>query len=178
LAHRSGKLVSLDPNYEPRVWASKLEVWEVLAQVLPYVDVVKPSLKDARRLFDPNMEEDELEAACLREFHSLGARVVIVTRSGGVVTISDGANVERVGPLPLVEVVSVTGGRDAFWAGLLVARLDGEAWPSCVCFAHAVAARKLRQVGHVEHMIDRAVIYRQAEAWRNGSSRRRECSQW
>jgi sucrose-phosphate synthase len=163
LAHRHGKLVSLDPNYSSRVWPDKVEAWEVLAQILPYVTIVKPSLEDARRLFDYNMEEDELEAACLREFHDLGAEVVIVTRSGGVVTISDGKSYECVGPLPLVEVASAIGGSDAFWAALLVAHLDGMPWPFCICFAHEVAAYKLHVIGHVEHMINREVIYQQLE---------------
>ena len=99
-------------------------------------------------------------SACLREFHDLGAQVVIFTRSGGLVTVSDGQGVTRVGPLPLVEVDNVTGGRDAFWAALLVAHLDGKPWPLCVRFAHEVAALKLGVVGHVERMIDREPIYR------------------
>ncbi len=164
LARRNGALVSFDPNYSPRVWPDKEEAWEVIAQILPYVTVVKPSLQDGRRLFDPNMKEDDIEAACLREFHALGAEVVVFTRSGGVVTVSDGAQVERVGPLPMVEVENVTGGRAAFWAALLVAHLDGQPWPLCVRFAHEVAALKLRVVGHVERMIDRDAIYRRLGA--------------
>jgi fructokinase len=160
LAHRNGKLVSLDPNYSPRVWADKEEAWEVIAEVLPHVTVVKPSLDDARRLFDPTLSDDALEAACLRQFHDLGAKVVIVTRSGGLVTVSDGQLVQRVGPLPTVRVENVTGGRDAFWSALLIARLDGHPWPFCVRFAHEVAALKLRVVGHVERMIDRTEIYK------------------
>lgn len=163
LARRDCKLVSLDPNYTPRVWPDKMEAWEVLAQILPYVTIVKPSLEDARRLFDYNMEEDELEEACLREFHDLGAAVVIVTRSGGAVTVSDGETVERVGPLPLVQVKSVIGGSDAFWAALLVAHLDGKPWPFCIRFAHEVAALKLPVVGHVGRMIDRETLYRRLE---------------
>ena len=164
LADRHGKLVSLDPNYDPRVWPDKEEAWEVIAEVMPHVTVVKPSLEDARRLFDPNMDDEALEDACLREFHALGAEVVIVTRSGGVVTVSDGDRVERVGPLPRVEVENVTGARDAFWSALLVAHLDGEPWARCVRFAHEVAGLKLRVEGHVERMIDRAALYRKAEA--------------
>jgi len=163
LAKRHGKLVSLDPNYSPRIWPDKIEAWEVLAQIMPYVTVVKPSLEDARRLFDPNMSEKELEIACLDRFHDLGAEVVIVTRSGGVVTVSDGKSVECVGPLPLIEVDSVIGGGDAFWAGLLVAYLDGKNWPFSICFAHEIAALKLRQVGHVDTVIDKKVIYPQVE---------------
>ena len=163
LAARNGALVSFDPNYSPRIWPDREEAWEVIAQILLYVTIVKPSLRDGRRLFDPNMEEDDVEAACLREFHRLGAQVVIFTRSGGVVTVSDGRRVDRVGPLPMVEVENVTGGRDAFWGALLVAHLDGKPWPLCVRFAHQVAALKLRVVGHVERMIDREAIYRQLE---------------
>ncbi len=164
LARKHGKLVSLDPNYASKVWPDREEAWEVIAEVLPSVTVVKPSLEDARRLFDPNMSEDELEAACLREFHDLGAQVVIVTRSGGTVTVSHGGTIERVGPLPLVAVENVTGGRDAFWSALLLARLDGKPWPFCVEFAHEVASLKLRVVGHVERNIDREALYRRLEA--------------
>ncbi len=163
LAHREGKLVSLDPNYSVRIWPDKMEAWEVLAQILPYVTIVKPSLEDARRLFDYNMEEEELEEACLHWFHDLGAEVVILTRSGGMVTVSHGGEVERVGPLSLVNVKSVIGGSDAFWGGLLVARMDGKPWPFCVRFAHEIAALKLLVVGHIERMIDREVIYERLE---------------
>lgn len=163
LAKRHKKVVSLDPNYNPRIWPDKEEAWEVLAQIMSYITVVKPSLDDARLLFDPNMDEKELETACLDRFHDLGAEVVIITRSGGIVTISDGVSVERVGPLPLVSVDSVIGGSDAFWGGLLVAHLDGKSWKEAVCFAHRIAALKLQNVGHVRKLINKALIYNQVE---------------
>jgi len=164
LGARLGKLVSLDPNYDSRVWPDRDEAWEVIAEVLPYVSVVKPSLEDARRLFDPNMEDDALEAACLETFHDLGADTVIFTRSGGVVTVSEGGEIERVGPLPKVRVENVTGARDAFWSALLVARLDGKEWADCIRFAHEVASIKLGIEGHVERMIDREAFYQKSKA--------------
>lgn len=165
LAGRAHKIVSFEPNYAPRIWPDKEEAWEVFAEVMPNVTIVKASLEDARRLFDYNMDEEALEAACLHQFHDLGAKVVIVTRSGGVVTVSSkevgkSETVDKVGPLPAAHVESVTGARDAFWSGLLVAHLDGKPWPFCVRFAHEVATIKLRIVGHVEHMIDKAELYR------------------
>ncbi len=164
LAKKHHKIVTLDPNYNPRIWPDKDEAWEVLAQIMDYITIVKPSLEDARLLFDPNLDETELESACLERFHDLGAEVVIVTRSGGMVTVSDGDHVERVGPLPLVKVASVIGGSDAFWAGLLVARLDGKGWNDAVCFAHRVAALKLQDVGHVKRLIDKELLYNQGRA--------------
>ena len=159
LGHRLGKTVTLDPNYDPRIWPDKEEAWEVLAEVLPYVTVVKPSMEDARRLFDYNMDDESLKENCLRDFHDLGAEVVVFTSSGGMVTVSDGSSVEEVGPLPKTEIKSVTGARDAFWSGLLVAHLDGHDWPTCVRFAHEVAQLKLSVEGHIERMIDRQKIY-------------------
>jgi fructokinase len=159
LGSRLGKIVTLDPNYDPRVWPDKVEAWEVIAEVMPYVTIVKPSLEDARRLFDVNMDEETLEETVLREFHDLGANTVILTRSGGVVTVSEHGNVERVGPLPKVKIENVTGARDAFWSALLMAHLDGKEWSEAVRFAHEVASLKLRVEGHVERMIDRESLY-------------------
>ena len=59
---------------------------------------------------------------------------------------------------------NVTGARDSFWAGLLVARLDANDWPTCVKFAHEVARLKLCADGHVEHMIDRRDLYGRLDA--------------
>src|SRR3712207_5540541 len=159
LGHRLGKIVTLDPNYDPRVWPDKVEAWEVLAEVMPYVTIVKPSLEDARHLFDVNLDEETLEEIAISEFHDLGAKIVILTRSGGVVTVSDNGNLERVGPLPKVDVSHVTGASDAFWSALLMAHLDGKDWPEVVHFAHEVASLKLRVDGHVERMIDRESLY-------------------
>ncbi|MBA2440909.1 MAG: glycosyltransferase [Rubrobacter sp.] len=166
LGDRLGKVVTFDPNYDPRVWPDRKEAWEVMASVLPHVTVVKPSLEDARRLFDPNLEEEALEETCLREFHDLGAKVVVFTRSGGLVTVSDreAGTVERIGPLPAVEIVSVTGARDAFWSALLVAHLDGHGWEAGVRFAHEVAGLKMRVEGHVERMIYRQEICTRLQA--------------
>jgi len=164
LGSRLGKIVTLDPNYDPRVWPDKVEAWEVLAEVMPYVTIVKPSLEDARRLFDFNMDEETLEETALAEFHDLGADIVILTRSGGVVTVSDNGSVERVGPLPKVRVENVTGASDAFWSALLMAHLDGKNWSEAVRFAHEVASLKLGVEGHVERMIDREALYQKIGA--------------
>lgn len=122
-------------------------------------EAISLTREDARRHFDFNMDEETLEETALREFHDLGARIVILTRSGGVVTVSENGNVERLGPLPKVHVENVTGARDAFWSALLIAHLDGKDWPEAVRFAHEVASLKLKVEGHVERMIDREKIY-------------------
>ncbi len=161
LAHRHGKIITLDLNYHPRIWPDREEAWEVLAQILYFVDIVKPSLKDLRHLFEHGLSDAELERVALERLHDLGARVVIITRSGGPVTISHDGQIERVEDLPHVEVVDRTGAGDAFWAGLLVAHLDGLPWTDCVRVGHAVAKRALQTVGPFPRSISRETVYRE-----------------
>ena len=154
-AREMGKIVSLDPNYSRRVWPDYKEARGVISEAYRYVEVTKPSADDARRVFGPGYEPEQY----IEMFHDLGAKIVILTRSGGVVTVSDNGKVEHVGPLPKVKIENVTGARDAFWSALLMAHLDGKDWPEAVHFAHEVASLKLRVDGHVERMIDRESLY-------------------
>src|SRR5215210_8482062 len=154
-AREMGKIVSLDPNYSRRVWPDHKEAKGVIREAYRYVNVTKPSADDARRVFGPGYEPEQY----IEMFHDLGAEIVILTRSGGVVTVSDNGNVEHVGPLPKVKIENVTGARDAFWSALLMAHLDGKDWPEAVRFANEVASLKLRVDGHVERMIDRESLY-------------------
>src|SRR5215208_2447658 len=97
-AREMGKIVSLDPNYSRRVWPDHKEAKGVIREAYRYVNVTKPSADDARRVFGPDYEPEQY----IEMFHDLGAEIVILTRSGGVITASDNGNVERVGPLPKV----------------------------------------------------------------------------
>jgi sugar/nucleoside kinase (ribokinase family) len=154
-AREMGKIVSLDPNYSRRVWPDYKEARGAISEAYHYVDVTKPSADDARRVFGPGYEPEQY----IEMFHDLGAKIVILTRSGGMVTVSDNGKVEHVGPLPKVKIENVTGARDAFWSALLMAHLDGKDWPEAIHFAHEVASLKLRVDGHVERMIDRESLY-------------------
>lgn len=163
LAREMGKIVTFDPNFSPRIWPDREEAWEVMAQIMRDVDVVKPSEEDAQRMLDVNLSGAELEAAVLERFHDLGARTVVFTCSGGPVAISEDGKVQHVTRLPEVQVVDRTGAGDAFWAGLMAAHLDGKPWPLCVRFGHEVARYALRTVGHPHGLISKEEIYRRLE---------------
>ena len=165
LGSRLGKIVTLDPNYDPRVWPDKVEAWEVLAEVMPYVTIVKPSLEDARRLFDFNMDEETLEETAITEFHDLGAEIVILTRSGGVRhhlgqrqrgargTASRRCR-SRTSPEP-----ATPSGRRCSWP-----TSTARAGPRPSASPMRSRASSYRVEGHVERMIDRESIYRSLES--------------
>jgi len=63
-----------------------------------------------------------------------------------------------------VPVADATGAGDAFWAGLLVAVLDGRSLYEAVLFGREVAEIKLRAVGPIAGTLDREAIYRKIAA--------------
>jgi sugar/nucleoside kinase (ribokinase family) len=83
LAHPLDNIVSLDANCDPRVWPDREEAWEVLAKIMSYVTIVKPSLEEAQRFFDHNMDDVTLRECSLNEFHDLGTEVFVFTSSSG-----------------------------------------------------------------------------------------------
>lgn len=154
LAHEADKLVSLDPNYNPPIWPDREEARGVLSTLFRYVRLTKPSLDDARRLFGPG----ETPEAYVARYHELGAEIVVFTMGAEGILLSEPQETTHI-PASPVDVMDATGAGDAFWAGFLVALLDGNAPKQCARFAREVARRKLAQVGPLEDEIDRSAVY-------------------
>jgi fructokinase len=154
LAHEHGKLSSLDPNYNPPIWPDREEAQAVLAELFPYATLTKPSLDDARRLFGTHLEPE----AYVRRYHALGAETVVFTMGAQGTLLSTGGALRHI-PARDVEVADATGAGDAFWAGFLVALLDGSSLEHCVLFGREVAETALRTVGPLDIPLDRTALY-------------------
>lgn len=153
-AKAQGKLVSLDPNYHPEVWPNLFEARDVLKSLYPIVDLTKPSLDDAERLFGPGLSPEEYVGM----FRELGARTVILTMGADGILLDHEGTLRRY-PHRQVRVADATGAGDAFWAGFLVAWLDDQPPERCVLFAREVVERKLGNVGPLPANLNRAEIY-------------------
>ena len=169
LAHEQEKVVSLDPNYSARVWPHHEEMRQVLKEMYRYVTITKPSLDDAGRIFT----REHAPERYIEMFHDLGAQVVILTMGKEGVLISDDGHLIGHVPAHPVEVKDATGAGDAFWAGFLVALLDGDPLERCALFAREVVELKLGRVGPLPLEIDRKQLLArieeaQAEYERNG----------
>jgi fructokinase len=154
LAYEAGKVISLDPNYNPPIWPDREEAQVVLAELFQYVRLTKPSLDDAQRLFGPG----ESPETYIDRYHDLGAGLVVFTMGEDGTLLSQSESLTYI-PASDVDVVDATGAGDAFWAGFLVALLDGAAPEQCVRFARELVRRKLRRVGPLAGEIDREAIY-------------------
>jgi sugar/nucleoside kinase (ribokinase family) len=155
LASQQGKIVSLDPNYSPRIWPDYEEAQQVVRAMYRYATITKPSLDDAQRFFGPGYSPEQYT----HMFHELGPATVILTMGQEGALISQNGNLlGHVSGRP-VQVVDATGAGDSFWAGFLVALLDGHSLEYCARFAREVAELKLTTVGPLPEVIDRVQIY-------------------
>lgn len=158
-ARDRGCLISLEPNYHPSLWDASRPPDEVLAEACRYVDVVKPSRDDCQRLFGEGLSLSD----CAQRFHDWGVRKVILTQGSQGISIYEEGRLRHVKSRD-VPVADATGAGDAFWAGFLVAILDGRSLYEVVLFGREVAEIKLRTVGPVVGTLDREAIYRKIAA--------------
>lgn len=159
LAQQHGKIISLDPNYSPQIWPEYKEAKEVLRRILGYATITKPSLDDATRIFGRNKEPE----AYVELFHDMGPEIVVFTMGADGVLLSEGGTITHIPARP-VEVVDATAAGDAFWAGFLVALLDGNSLRRCALFAREIVEHKLTTVGPLPETIDRQEVYAQVDA--------------
>jgi fructokinase len=154
LAQGYGKIISLDPNYSRQVWPNYREAKDVLERMLGYATITKPSLDDAGRIFGPGQEPETY----IGWFHEMGPSVVVLTMGSDGILLSEDGETTYV-PAHPVEVVDATGAGDSFWAGFLIALLDGNDLQRCVLFARDIVERKLTTVGPLPDTIDRQEVY-------------------
>ncbi|HBY95733.1 MAG TPA: carbohydrate kinase [Chloroflexi bacterium] len=162
LAQEQGKIVSLDPNYSPQIWPDYREAMEVVPRMLGYATITKPSLDDATRLFGRGQEPEEY----IKIFHSMGPKIVVLTMGARGVLLSEEGKLTHIPARP-VEVVDATAAGDSFWAGFLVALLDGNSLERSVLFAREIVERKLTAVGPLPDAIDRQEVYAKIAALAN-----------
>lgn len=161
-AHENGQMVSLDPNYSQRIWPHHKEALQVIEEMYQYVDITKPSLDDAARIFGREMEPEQY----IEKFHDMGAGTVVLTMGGdGLLVSKDGHMVCEVPTRP-VEVADATGAGDSFWAGFLVSMLDNNSLERSALFAREVVEMKLSRVGQLPLEVDRGEIYAKVDASR------------
>ena len=155
LAHDAGKLISFDPNYSPRIWPDKDDALATLRELYRYTTLTKPSLDDAMRLMGPGLAPEEY----IGRFHDMGVRLVILTMGREGILMSDAGKLLGHVPARSINVVDATGAGDSFWAGFLVALLDGNSIERSVLFAREVVETKLANVGPLPAWVSREAIY-------------------
>ena len=154
LAQQHGKIISLDPNYSPRIWPDYSEAKAVITRMLSYATLTKPSLDDARRLFG----EGKTPEAYIELFHAMGPEHVVMTMGSQGILLSTEGLLTHIPARP-INVVDATGAGDSFWAGFLTALVDGNTLHRCALFAREIVELKLTTIGTLPRSINRSEIY-------------------
>jgi fructokinase len=155
LAQDMGKIVSFDPNYSPRIWPEQEEAKGVIRDLYRYATITKPSLDDAQRLFGPGCSPEQY----IQMFHEMGPELVVFTMGKDGILISQLGKTQVYIPARPVKVIDATGAGDSFWAGFLVALLDGNLPERCALFAREIVEIKLTTTGPLPSNLERAEIY-------------------
>lgn len=149
-ARAAGARVSFDPNYHPRVWPDIPHYAEVVGEMYPWVDVIKPSIEDCTRLVGPGFTPEEY----VRVFLRAGVQIVLLSMGAEGVLVADQTGLLAHIPSAPLKVVDVTGAGDAFWSGFLSAWMDGAAPLEAACAGQAIAEYKIGMVGPIQHAPD------------------------
>lgn len=150
-ARAAGVATSYDPNLRLALWSLDRARAVIMAAV-SMVDIVLPSLEDARAL--TGLDEP---AAIADAFLDRGARVVALKLGdrGALVADEHGSNLV---PPYKVEAVDPAGAGDTFDAAFLTAWLEGANLAGCAGFANAAAALTTTGVGCVGPIPRRAAV--------------------
>lgn len=144
-ARQHNLLVCFDPNYHPMLWSSEEDGVAYVKEMVGKVDIIKPSLDDAERIFGQGKVLDYMD-----EFLSLGARLVILTLGEEGAIVSNGKEEVRFQSYA-TEVVNTTGAGDAFWSGFYTALVKGYTLQESLQMGFAVSAYKLK---HTEAVVE------------------------
>jgi fructokinase len=158
-AKRNQCLVTLDPNYHPKIWPDTTDFPGILKKVCQSVQITKPSLDDCIRIFGSGLSPDQYAD----RFLEWGLEVVIITM-GNAGTILRTATGERMqlhtNPIP---VSDVTGAGDAFWSGFLSGWLEDASVQDSVRMGQVLAEIKIGTLGPMEIFPDRRELHRRAK---------------
>ena len=159
IAHQADSLVSLDPNFHPKIWPDTSDFTTILAEAYQYVTLSKPSLDDCYRLFGHGQDP----AAYARHFLDWGCQIVALTMGAkGLLLATSSGDLYHV-QSNVIPVVDATGAGDAFWAGFLTARLDGANVVDAARMGQVVAEIKLGKAGPMKQLPDDDELRRRSD---------------
>ena len=141
LAKKWDSLTVFQPYYDIAQWPNRGEAQATIKKTLQFADILTPSLADAEALFGKGTRED-----FLKQYHDMGAKIVIMSLGKQGSLLSDGVKVVRV-PAVEAEVVDPNGVNEAWHAALFYAINKQKSQPNAVYFANTVAAWVLSQQG-------------------------------
>ena len=159
-AKEKGVTVSCDLNYRKKLW-SREQAGEVMAKLLPYVDVCIANEEDAKDVFGIEAENTDINSGKLAHAgyisvarqiaQRFGCKKVAITLRGSLSAsdndwagmLYDAASDKAVfSPTYRIHIVDRVGGGDSFGGGLIYALMSGKDDQAAINFAVAASCLK------------------------------------
>ncbi len=135
--------IAFDPNYRALLWESLAQARSCCMAVLPYCDVVLPTLGDDQALWG-----HESVTSSIDFYRGLGATEVVVKGEDLQVEAWSGSSHAKRKAEP-VAAVDTTGAGDAFNAAYLASRLQGADLEASLAAAQGLAAEVVQHRGAI-----------------------------
>jgi 2-dehydro-3-deoxygluconokinase len=139
-----GKMIAFDSNYRPNLWPTSDIAKEAFEAMWQVASIGFPSQEDERLLY-PIETEDEL----LARLTGCGLNEIAVKRGEAGPLLWDHGPVAISGLEKAKSVVDTTGAGDAFNAGYLAARLNGQPSAEAAGIGHALASKVISCKGAI-----------------------------
>ena len=157
-------VIAFDPNIHPDLLSDESLTPKDLMGFLSSVDIMKPSLDDAARLFGSGLDK----STYMDRFEALGIPLVLMTLGSEGVFVSHYGKRMHV-PTKPVEIVDPTGAGDAFWAGFYAGLLKNLPLEDVLHHAQRIGATPVGQVGALAKLPHFSRIMNES-SWRNQRS--------
>ncbi|CAN7723397.1 sugar kinase [Rhizobium sp. LjRoot98] len=141
-ARDGGAKIVFDPNIRRNLWISRRQMRASITGAAAIADIVLPSFADEYAHFN-----DRTPNECARRYSNAGSREVVVKNGGEPIHVALEGAFETYAPVKIVECVDATGAGDAFNAGYLAARLNGETVGNAVHAGHLLASKTIMHHG-------------------------------
>lgn len=154
LAHEAGIITVFDPNYRRRLWENTNEALDVLNEILPYVDVILPSVPDdTLPVIGFNTPEQVIDYFWLK-----GVKLVVAKAGADGCYVGYKKMIEYI-PALNVQAIDSTGAGDAFNGGFLHGLALQKPLTECARLGVVTAGLKLQQRGAIAGLPNREAVY-------------------
>jgi 2-dehydro-3-deoxygluconokinase len=160
MAREAGVMTAFDINYRKALWQSREAAFEAIHDILPYVDILLPSVQDIDPIYQFNNPESILDYFSLK-----GTKLIVLKMGEDGCYLRYKDTTEVVPALRGIPVIDTTGAGDAFNGGFLHGMTSGYSLIDCARLGNITAGLKVQTRGSALALPTREAVYAKALAF-------------
>ncbi len=156
---RENKIMTVfDPNYRNRLWKNKMEAFDAMEALLPYVDVILPTVPDDTMPTIGLGRPDQV----IDFFWFKDVPLVVAKAGEHGCYLGYRKEVQHFPAMKVDRVVDTTGAGDAFNGGFIHGLVTGRSLSDCARLGITAAGLQVQREGTLKSMPSREAVYSRA----------------